>query len=484
MSAARRAVLVGAGASLGATLIGGTSAQAADFTVSNLNDSGPGSLRQAILDASSAPGADRILFQSTLSGQITLGGELTITDATEVLGPGPDRLTISGNNSSGIFYVNPTPPSAVPVTISGLRLTAGSADGGGAIHNKYANLTVSNAVISGNKATAMSDGGGILNQDGGLTVRSSTVSGNSAESLGGGIYSANGGAPSQGTTIESSTIAGNSATIGGGGAGLFDFGGDSPLSIRNSTISGNSTPGPQGGGGILTFKASGGTLTMLNTIVADNTAPEGPDVRTYGSTTVDATFSLIENPSGANLTGGPTITGQDPKLLPLADNGGPTPTQALDPGSPALDQGQASGVDQRGVPRPFKLAGIALAGDNDADIGAYERVLCGNVLVNKIGTEGNDQLFGSPGPDGILALGGNDIVAGLAGADGICGGAGRDRLKGGAGKDKLLGDGGKDKLKGGKGNDKLKGGPGADILIGGKGKDKLKGGKGKDKEKQ
>jgi Ca2+-binding RTX toxin-like protein len=182
--------------------------------------------------------------------------------------------------------------------------------------------------------------------------------------------------------------------------------------------------------------------------------------------TLDASFSLIEDPSGADITGGPNIFNLDPGLLPLADNGGPTPTHALNVGSPAIDQGLASGADQRGAPRPFDLAGVALAGDNNADIGAYERVLCGKALVNEVGTAGADRITGGSGPDGILGLGGKDKLKGRAGKDGLCGGPG------------------KDKLKGGKGNDLLRGEAGKDTLIGGKGKDKLKGGKGKDKEKQ
>jgi len=205
---------------------------------------------------------------------------------------------------------------------------------------------------------------------------------------------------------------------------------------------------------------------MVNTVVADNTAAVAPDVKTVPASSVSASFSLIENTSGADLTGGPNIFGQDPKLAPLADNGGRTPTQALLVGSPAIDQGQASGFDQRGAPRPFDLAGVALAGDNDADIGAYERVLCGKALVNEIGTAGPDRISGTSGPDGILGLSGKDTLKGLAGKDGLCGGPGKDKLKGGAGNDTLLGQAGRD------------------TLIGGKGKDKLKGGKGRDKEKQ
>jgi Ca2+-binding RTX toxin-like protein len=251
------------------------------------------------------------------------------------------------------------------------------------------------------------------------------------------------------------------------------------MSIESATIAGNVAG--TAGGGISSFNTG---PRLANTIVADNTAPTSPELYTAAADTFNAASSLIENPSGATIAGSPNIIGQDPKLGPLADNGGPTQTQALSEGSPAIDQGLASGTDQRGAPRPFDFAQIALAGSNQADIGAYERVLCGGVLVNKIGTAANDTITGTSGPDGILGLGGADLLKGLAGNDGLCGGDGKDKLKGGAGKDKLLGENGKDKLKGGKGNDTLKGGKGADTLIGGKGKDKLKGGPGKDKQQQ
>src|SRR5215216_4884666 len=86
--AAKRAVMAGARLSLGVTLATGASADAATFTVTNLNDSGAGSLRQALLDANAAPGSDQVTFQSSLSGQITVSSELPVTDAVDVLGPG------------------------------------------------------------------------------------------------------------------------------------------------------------------------------------------------------------------------------------------------------------------------------------------------------------------------------------------------------------------------------------------------------------
>jgi hypothetical protein len=470
VTARKRTVLAGAGISVGATLMSGASAQAADFTVSHLNDSGPGSLRQAILDANATPGADRVLFQSTLTGQITVGSVLQIEDSTEVLGPGPDKLTVSGNDTTRIFGVYTT--QNTPVTISGLKLTGGNSGAGiysygGAILSKYAHLTVANAVISGNRTLGGNPGGGITNSGGGLTVRSSAISGNSSAGRGGGIYSFH-GYPSPGLTIESSTITGNSAVDRGGGVSFRDSGAPmSPLNVRNSTISGNSAGSVANGGGGLHIYG-GSARTMVNTIVADNTAPVSPDIRTFdAASTLNASFSLIENPSGAAITGGPHIFGLDPKLGPLTENGGPTPTLALLAGSPALDKGSASGVDQRGAIRPFDLKGIPLtAGGNSADIGAYERNLCGGkTIVNRVGTSGKDNLVGTKGADGILGLGGKDRLKGLAGADALCGGPGKDILRGGGGKDKLLGQAGPDRLFGGKGPDVLKGGKGKDKQV-------------------
>jgi Ca2+-binding RTX toxin-like protein len=483
--------MAGAGLSLGVTLVGGASAQAATFTVTNLSDSGAGSLRQAILDANATAGADQVTFQSSLSGQITLGSQLpNITDPVDILGPGAETLTVSGNNSSRIFYLYPTVHD-IPVTISGLTLTAGRPSSGdpvqgrgGAIFSKYTKLTLDRVVISNSTSPGNEFGGGVENADGSLTVRSSTIVGNSAE-RGGGI-SIRHDDPGV-TTIENSTITGNTAASGGGGIWFENPLDVSKLDVRSATVAGNSVTGPgpySSGGG---FWTNGPGATFTNSIFADNTASTRPDVFTQGPpySTVSASFSLIENPADAAITGGPNIFGQDPKLGTLGDSGGPTPTIPLLDGSPALDAGVSAGLgsDQRGALRPFDLAGLGPApGGDNADLGAHERNLCAGVLVNIVGTADADRISGTAGPDGILGLGGNDVLAGLAGKDALCGGAGNDKLKGGKGKDTLVGEAGKDKLKGGKGNDLLRGGPGKDTLTGGKGKDKLKGGKGKDKE--
>jgi hypothetical protein len=131
-------------------------AHAANQTVTNTDDSGAGSLRQAIADAS--PG-DTITFAPGLNGQtITLTSEpLTIDKDLTISGPGASQLEISGNNARTVFVVLP----GVTATIQGVTIRDGNGDAGGGIFNDGATLTVSNSTFSGNSAT--DTGGGITN---------------------------------------------------------------------------------------------------------------------------------------------------------------------------------------------------------------------------------------------------------------------------------------------------------------------------------
>jgi predicted outer membrane repeat protein len=353
------------------------------LTVLNLQDSGSGSLRQAIVNAASG---DTINFAVGLSGTIELtSGALAISKDLTITGPGPGALTISGNDASRIFNL-----SAAAINISGLTLTQGSGTGGiggGAIAAISAPLTLDDCVFSDNQSTGGNGGAVASVGDSSLLVSDCTFTNNSASNNGGAIDSLGasisitgctfdhnstqgsgsgngGGALSVGTgtvTITNSTFFGNIAPSGQGGAINSNFA--ATFTLLNDTIDGNSA-GASGGG---ISQTGSGTFNLANSIVADNSSPTGPDIS--GSVT-SQDYNLIRDTSGMSGSLAPhDQTGVDPLLGPLAANGGHTPTQALGFGSPAIDvvpQNAAPATDQRGIPRLFGSA---------ADIGAFEASL-------------------------------------------------------------------------------------------------------------
>lgn len=372
-----------------------TPATPTTFIVTNLDDSGAGSLRQAILDANSNAFAhDSITFDSGLSGTILLtSGEMLITDNVTIVGLAGGKITVSGNNAGRIFNIDDNTTFAMTVNISDLIITAGSSSGdGGAIFVQNEKVTLDRVTVS--NSTTTTQGGGIgVGTSGSLVIRNSTISGNSAPTVGvvgtggygGGIYFANNG----GLTIENSTISGNSAAQQGGGLYFFGTATGGTLNVRNSTFSGN-TAGTDGGGivvrsftgdlliqnstvafntatsgsggGVIQIGTTG-TITLESSIVAKNTNTTAPDV----GGTVTANFSLIGNSTGATMAGGGSRVNIDPLLGALADNGGPTMTHRLLPGSPAINTGRnLAGLttDQRGLTRESP--------SGKSDMGAYE----------------------------------------------------------------------------------------------------------------
>ncbi len=327
------------------------------FTVLNTNDTGAGSLRDAIAQADASVGADTIVFGDGSGGggtnfldatpdTITLtSGELTPTDSatTTITGPGANLLSISGNNASQAFLIGPNASTA----ISGLTITAGNSNtsGGGLLIVVSATLTLTNCTISGNSANQ--SGGGLYSL-GATTLINCTVSGNNALN-GGGLYSLGT------TTLTNSTVSGNSAFTYGGAVNVSS----GTTTFVNTTISGNNAG--QGGGVHIN-----GTANFRNTIVAGNTSASGPDV---SGSAVSQGRNLIGETNGssgwvgADLTG-TTATPLNPRLSALADNGGPTQMMALLPNSPAINAGNpanATLVDQRGLSR-----------FGNTDIGAFE----------------------------------------------------------------------------------------------------------------
>jgi predicted outer membrane repeat protein len=328
--------------------------QAATYTVTTLADSGPGSLRQAILDANAAPGADTITFQAGLSGTITLTrGQLLITDDLTLAGPGADVLAVSGNNASRVIEIT----AGVTVALDGLTIQGGNAasagaTSGGGIYNFGSTLTITNSTVSGNRAFQL--GGGIYSLFGTLIVTSSTFSDNQA-GFGGGIRS-------QGTlTITSSTFSGNSAATGGGirhGAG--------PFTITSSTITANRAGSASGGAGIALVFTS---LQVRGTIVAGNTNVLGLAIDCELEVATITSLGHNLDGDGSCFTGGTDLVNTNPRLGPLADNGGPTLTHLPLADSPAIDTGGPAPcptpVDQRGLSRPQGGA---------CDIGAVEAI--------------------------------------------------------------------------------------------------------------
>jgi predicted outer membrane repeat protein len=215
---------------------------------------------------------------------------------------------------------------------------------GGAIANG-GNLILTAGTFSDN--TASNKGGGIFNA-GGLELVNSTFEGNSAGSFGGGIF------VGEQLLMTNSTFEGNTAVQGGGI--YFDPNSEYIVStFTNNTIAGSS------GGGLYINK---GSLELFNNILADGLT--GSDCHAADTAMVTGSNNLIEtNSSSPNNCSASVLTG-DPKLGPLADNGGLTWTMALLPGSPAIDAGNdanCTAIDQRGVTRPQGAK---------CDIGAFE----------------------------------------------------------------------------------------------------------------
>jgi parallel beta-helix repeat protein len=332
------------------------------------------------------PDGEAHLTNSTVSGNsATQGGGLVVfgsarlTDSTV-----SDNLATSGSGG-GIFG----PPTLVRSTVRNnwARLDGGGLAGTGTltmskvVGNQAAgsggglsgvNYSLTRSLVALN--LSQSDGGGIATSAGDLTITASTVAANQTtnpDHQGGGIYFAGAN-----FNLRNSTVSANRTT--GWGGGLSSAAGTTIL--KNATINRNVADadftGLGNGGGI--DQAPGGAINLNNTIVAGNVDPNNfaPDCNGNGS--VNSTgFNLFGRTKGCGvslLATDQNLAGANPKVAPLEQNGGPTPTSALLSGSPAIDKGSPAvpgtggtacfSKDQRGIKRPQGPR---------CDIGAFEK---------------------------------------------------------------------------------------------------------------
>lgn len=295
------------------------------------------------------------LTNTTISGNLASkgGGVYATNTGTITL----TNCTLSGNTAvldgGGLFAGNTVTATLGNNTISGN--TAGMHGGG--VYGTFFTVTFTNTTISGNTA---GQGGGVWSSTGNTSFTDSSITGNKSSSFGG-VYAGAGT-----VTLTNTTVSGNTVTDAGGG--VFGVGGT--LTLTNTTISGNAS---QVSGG---FGTQSGTVTFANTILGNNA---GGDCSASNST-ISAAHTLVADAASASACGigvggaNGNIVGQDPLLAPLADNGGPTQTMALDAVSPALNAGSVAlatfgndtlNYDQRGVRFPRTL-------DANVDIGAYQ----------------------------------------------------------------------------------------------------------------
>ena len=320
----------------------GNLAPATVIPVTNTNDTGPGSLRQALAIANDGDTIDA----TGISGVITLTtGVLLVNKGVTLNGPGAGVLAIDGNAVSAVFQAM----SMAPVIISDVTIRNGHGNfGGGILNNAATVLTLMNSTLSGNGAGF---GGGIYN-GADLTIVNSTLSGNLAGADGGGVYNAST------LTITNSTFSGNAAH-GSGGACING----GMLLITNSTLGGNSADVV--GGGVYNIA----TFQIGNTVLKRGDSGDNIS-NANGGTVMSLGYNVSSDDGSGFLTGPGDQINTDPLLGPLQGNGGPTFTHALLPGSPAVDAG-----DPAFTPPPFydqRGPGFLRVRNGRIDVGSFE----------------------------------------------------------------------------------------------------------------
>jgi len=274
----------------------------ATILVTNNDDSGPGSLRQAIEAANASAGTDVIEFE--VVGTIVLtAGKLTITDDLTISGPGISDLTVSGNDSSRVFEL----ADGVVTELAGMTISDGYVFediaglnlfiGGGILN--FGDLTLTDVAVIRN--TAYGDGntyllGAGIYSDGNLTLVNSIISQNWADSNCGGLLNV-GTATVDGSSIEHNGTRGAGGICNAAGAEMI---------IRDSTVNGNGATDNDGG------ISNDGVLTLLRSTVSDNQAQFAGGIYNNGILNIDSSTisgnDVTNNGGGLLNTSGATAT--------------------------------------------------------------------------------------------------------------------------------------------------------------------------------
>jgi CSLREA domain-containing protein/uncharacterized repeat protein (TIGR01451 family) len=310
---------------------------------------------------------------------ISLGnGSASIKNATFT-----NNDAAGGSLAGGMGGALLTSTTDTTLTIDSSTFTGNVASGGGGTGSGGAallagsggNASVNNSYFRANRAgghgAPSSVGGGMLisTTDTNITLAGDEVSGNQAgdsfpstTGIAGGVYLGVGGSATG--SVVNTTISGNTAATGnggnGGGGGLYSGG---TIGLNGVTVAGNAATTAGTGATSSPGIFGTATTTVRNTIVAGNTKNSVPDAC---GTALTSAGHNIESTDTCGFHAGGDSVGTDPGLGPLADHGGPTFTQALLPGSPAIDRGDGAAcpaTDQRGGARPQ---------GGGCDIGAFE----------------------------------------------------------------------------------------------------------------
>jgi CSLREA domain-containing protein len=339
----------------------------ADYVVSSLTDTpdadlddpvcrdadGTCSLRAAVQQANFTAGPQSIALAdqtyvlgepaAALRAQATAASALEIADDLTILGLGPDRTAIYGQQADRVLVVT----GGVSLTVEGVALSGGTTTGnGGGLLNDGGSVVLRDVLVGNNQAA---NGAGLYNDGGSIVIERALFSGNRVDGDGGALHNFGGTVNLTNVTLSANEARGN-------GGAIYNA---ATVNLANVTVAGNLAEGE--GGGL----RNANSLNLMNTLIADNVAPTGPDCS--GALTSSGT-NLVQDTAGCSVGGVSSgdVLDQDARLRTLGENGGSTFSHALRLLSPAVDGGSCQeATDQRGVARPQ---------GGECDIGAFELV--------------------------------------------------------------------------------------------------------------